>query len=1141
MFVKVSFKGLQLLSKKRIMRVTAIVAFVLLPLGLGAQNFVSQSVLSQGQFYKLTINQRGMHKLTPAWLRSLGISTGGLNPRSIRLFAGHQGMLPEPNASPRTDDLVEIPLWAWGESDGRLDESDYFLFFAEGPHRESYIPKDNAMRHSLNIYSDQNYYFLMISPQADGKRIETSPESPTPLHTIETYDELIWHEKDQINILQSGRAWFGEFFDPKRKLSFSYDIAGIDSQKPVYLRLAVLGQSYAASRFIATLNGLKAGELEVPQIFQGTYANKGEMAMADFQLALPNSSRMNLELEFVATSGMAYLDFFEINYLSPLRMRGSQLIFRSANSTLLPATRFRIADAQAASVWDITDPNRPVAIRGVPVGSNLEITVETNRLREFVAWRGTDFPLPASGIAIANQNLHGLQGCDLLILVPQALREQAERLAEFRRSHDNLDVLVVNTEQVYNEFSSGRQDLVALRDFVRMLYFRKGLRYVLLFGDASYDYKNRIPNNTNQIPVYESVKSVNPISSYSSDDFIGLLGEREGVWGDFDAETVEVGIGRLPVNTPAEAKTVVDKLIAYSQSRNALGDWRQVVVFVADDGDNNLHQKQADNLATMVDTGFQDFKVEKYFVDAFPQQNQGGARRSPVLRNLLNSRINSGALIVNFTGHGAEFGWTSEGILDISTIQSWRNPNRMPFFVTATCEFGRYDDPSRKSGAEECLLSPHGGAIGLITTTRPVYATTNFYVNQAFYEIALKPLPSGKMPRVGDIMVYTKNNSISGDINRNFALLGDPSMCLAYPKSHAVITAINGRPHRGLDTLSALERVKIEGEIRDDDDVLLPDFEGQISLQLFDKPVLKTTLGDEGPTMQFWERINTLYRGTASVKNGKFEFNFIIPKDIDYRTGPGRILLYAMHAIQNLDASGGSGLIQIGGGVQDFEPDDTPPLIEVFLENESFVDGQTVRPSPLLLVNLSDASGINTTGLGIGRDLMAIIDGDISNPLILNHLYRSETDDFTRGHAQYQFLPEEAFTPGEHTLKIIAWDAHNNFAEKEVRFRVAEKGDGIISQFLVFPNPTASHIDLSFCHNLGGNDLIINATLYSLTGAELGQWQRTITNTACVAGLRLDVSSLVAARKTGLHLLKVRVTSSSGTQAESIAKIVLLD
>jgi hypothetical protein len=1112
-------------------------AFLLLPIALMAQN----SPLAKGKFFKLSVSERGVYKIDPGLFSAMGLNPSQLNPKQVRLFAGQQGMLPEANAAKRVNQLEEIPLWASGEADGRLDAGDYFLFFAESPHRPFFDSKNQMILHQQNIYSELNYYFLQVDSQTDGLRMALNQENVSPSQVIEFYDRLIWHEKEETNILQSGRAWYGERFGFEKNLRMSYPVAGINPAVAVRCKMAVMGQSFEDSRFSLIFNGQKAGEISLPVIFPGTYSPKGETAERIFSLPLANSNRLDLELVFEANNGTAFLDYFDINVSVPLRLEGNQLIFSSIESTKFPSAIFRIQNAQQAMVWDITNPNRPFRIESLPQNNDLEIRVQTQTFREFVAVRGSNFLTPTFSGTVANQNLVGLETPDLLVIVPDVFRSQAERLAAFRRQNDGLSVLLVSPEQIYNEFSSGKQDLVAIRDFVKHLYDKaapnKPLRYVLLFGDASYDFKNRLRNNTNFIPVFESYKSLHPIFSYSSDDFIGLLEEREGIWGDFDNETVDVGIGRLPVSTVEEANILVDKLIAYSQDSESRGDWRKVISFVADDGDNNLHQIQADRLATFVDTNYFNINVKKFYVDAFPQESDGGERRSPVLRNVLNNRVNAGSLIVNFTGHGAEYGWTSEGILDIYSIRSWRNVNRLPFFVTATCEFGRYDDPSRRSGAEEIIIHPRGGGIGLITTTRPVFANTNYIVNEAFYRIALRKLPNGEMPRLGDLVRLTKNASMSGDVNRNFALLGDPSMRLAYPENRVAITSLNDKPFTGKDTLSALQKVSLKGEIQDDKAIKKTDFNGVVFLQLFEKQITKTTLGDEGPTMNYKDRENIIFRGTATVRAGEYEFNFLIPKDINYQFGQGRISLYAKS--QNSDAASDNGRICIGSGLVEYEPDDEAPLINLYLENKKFVNGQTVRSTPLLIAELSDQSGINIGGMGVGRNLMAIIDGKTDRPLFLNSLYQTEIDDFTKGKVQYQFLPEEAFSEGWHTISLVAWDNHNNFAQEEIKFRVGNPKEALISQVLTYPNPATDILFLSICHNLSGQNLTFEAELVSTDGKLISTWAHQLAESAaCIENLSLDLSQCLKGATSGLFILNIKI-SSPDTYVSSSKKILI--
>jgi hypothetical protein len=625
-----------------------------------------------------------------------------------------------------------------------------------------------------------------------------------------------------------------------------------------------------------------------------------------------------------------------------------------------------------------------------------------------------------------------------------------------------------------------------------MLYTRNPLKikYLLLFGGASFDYKNRVPNNTNFVPIYESRQSLHPIFSYSSDDYLGLLEADEGEWLETggDESDLDIGIGRLMVRNPQEAKQVVDKLIYYSNNPQTLGAWRNRVSFVADDGDGNTHQAHADELAELLEKTYPNFAPQKFFMDAFTQVSTPNGELCLDLKNQITEEVEKGTLILNYTGHGGEVGWSEEKILDIAQIRAWRNLNNLPLFVTATCEFGRYDDPFQTSGAEEALLNPRGGAIGLITTTRPVFASTNLVLNRAFYQSIFKA-NNGEMPRLGDAVRATKNLSKTGVVNRNFALLGDPSLRLAYPAQTAQITQINDLPI-GKDTLRALQNVKIEGEIQNAQGLINQDFSGIIEMELFDKRQTLQTKGTSSSAMPYQAYTALLFKGSAEVKNGKFEFNFIIPKDINYTFGKGKISFYAYNQNNTLDASNANNSLIIGGSRRNPPVDNTPPQLNLYLNDESFVSGNQVRREAVLLAKLNDLSGINISQAGLGHEIIAYLDNKTDSVFVLNDYYIADLNTFQRGSIRY---PMQNLPLGKHRLTLQVWDTYNNSNSQSLDFEVVNNPIIQLTAVKNYPNPFGSQTTFSFLHDRAGKDLEIIVEIYNTNG-KLIRTLQTIQN-----------------------------------------------
>ena len=1055
-----------------------------------AQSFANKSVLAQGNWFKIGTTQKGIYKIDYNFLKEAGMDVDNINPQNIQLFGNVGGMLPQPNNATRIDDLQENAIWVVGQDDGKFDAGDYILFYAQEAVSWNYNTTKKLFEHTQNIYSDSTFSFITVG-SSPGKRVQTQNSVAGGTQTLSVFDDYQVYEKDErVTLAQgSGREWYGELFDFDTDRSFSFDTPGLVTNTPVTITSFVMGRSALNTKFTTSLNGIALGEQAIAAQPQGTYDIKGRNNVNDFVInsqiiSSPEKLTVGLIYDKNGGNSVGYLNYLRINYQRTLQLYDKQTTFRATASLNQAITNFSVGNmSEGVVIWDITNPLTPTVQQYQLSGSQAIFGANTSTLKEFVVFQGSDFPLPESGNRIDNQDLHSLNPTNLVIISHDDFLSQAERLAEFRRSNDGLSVTVVRVKQIYNEFSSGKQDITAIRDFARMLYSRspQTFRYLLLFGDGSYDYKDRVENNTNFVPIYESRESLHPINSHSSDDYFGFFEDTEGEWiedttGD---HTLEIGIGRLPVKTLEEATNVVNKLIHYANSKSTLGSWRNRVAFVADDGDSNIHQLDANVLAERVKTNHKAFNVNKLFLDAFEQVPTPNGELAPTLKESLTQNIEKGALIINYTGHGGEIGWTEEKILDIPQINSWENYDNLPLFVTATCEFGRYDDPLRVSGAEYILLNSKGGGIGLITTTRPVFSSTNFLLSKAFYAEAFQPV-NGQMPRLGDLMIKTKNNSLRGAINRNFALLGDPSMKLAYPKHQVYVTKVNSKDTlQPQDTVKALGQVTIEGEIRSLQGSLLDNFDGTLDITVFDKEQTVNTLGNESSKMQFNERSSKIYVGKASVKAGKFSFTFIVPKDINYQFGYGKWSFYAQSNDGKTDAQGAKTNLVVGGTNPNVQKDDIPPNITLFMNDETFKNGGQVQSSATLIAKLSDESGINIAQTGVGHEITATLDGDKDNQWILNDFYSAELDTYQQGTVNY---PMRNLAKGKHQITVKAWDTHNNSNEATIDFIVTDDAILAISEVMNYPNPFSSQTTFSFNHNRAGEALEVTVQIYHRTG-----------------------------------------------------------
>lgn len=1109
------------------------------------------SVLHTGDWYKLAVEKTGVYRISFDLLKKMGINPGQINPQNLKIFGREGGMLAQPNAVPRALDLIECAIAVTGGDDGRFDRGDYILFYGEGPDDYEYDITRGIFRYENNLYSDKNFYFLTIGADA-GKRIGTSENVPGSFPVITTFQDFAFHEKDEYNVERSGREWFGEKFGPVTSHTLTFNLPGITPGSTIKVVSDVMGQSYTSASFKIFFNNVAIAEQKVSPIPSGRYSVKGLhkrdtiiLNAADVNTAGRQAHEIKYTFEKGTGFSQGYLDYVLLDVTRDLSLYENQTFFLSAASLSNPVSTFRMGGLTGdAAVWDITDHYNVQSQAYVLEGSDGTFSSATGQLKKWVVFNKT-LPEPVFVSRVANQNLSDISTPDLLIITHRDFRSEAERLALHRDAHSNTVVEVVTTEEIFNEFSGGRPDVTALRDFAKTLRDKNpsALKSILLFGKGSYDYKDRLVNNTNFVPTYQSRNSLHPLQTYASDDFFAFLEDDEGFWPESPAQhhTLDVGVGRLPVTSTEEARNVVDKIVHYETNEKTFGAWRKRIVFVADDGNSednftSLHQYQADQLATDIENNYPSFDTRRLFMGSYKKNVQPNGETVPAMADDLKRSFDQGALIINFTGHGSETVWTDERILTEKTIAELSN-DRYPFLVTATCEFGRQDDPLQISTAERSLTRKGGGSIGLVTTARPVNATTNFSLNEAFYEALFQPAPDGYLT-IGEVFQKTKNNSTSGVANRNFSLIGDPSMVLALPEYSVQVNSI--KTSSGSDTLKALSMVTARGEIHDRGGLKAEEFNGVVEATLFDKEKEFVTIGKNDPPFQYRQWDNAVFRGQATVKDGMFEFSFVVPKNIAYQVGAGKLSLYAFDPATGLDANGVNTTVRIGGSEPNVPGDATAPRIRLFMSDTTFVNGGVTASDTYLIAHLEDENGINISGYGIGNSIVARLDGE-GPQYVLNDYYVTDKDTFKKGSIRFPVL---GLTPGVHTLTVNVWDTHNNPAEASVSFRVTE-GEGIvIEEFGNYPNPFHGNSTLFFTHSRSGDDLKAQLFIFSLAGELIKSAEISIEDSEYHINL-IEFEALDQSGKKlppGLYLARLAVRSiSNGSKNEKVTKLIILN
>lgn len=1098
---------------------------------------VSNAVLSTGNWYKIAVDQTGIQKLTYQQLSELGLSPTSINPKNIRIYGMKGGMLPESLDEPRADDLQEFAIFVSGEADGSFDASDYILFYGQSPNEVKYLQNRQILWEQVHYYSNYTYYFI-TADQGEGKRVDLlSNPTETPINFVNTYNDYIHHELEERNLIGSGRMWFGEEYDLYTESSNDFNIQGLKTNEKVTLTASAAARSDVSSAFGIYINNNKELHLSIPNTNSTNPNSDYAKAKTDSAKFYPPAENLTVKVTYTKTlsSSVGWLDYYNLNFTRDLTLLNGQVSFRSFSTINTDGvTEYKLSKAnQNTRIWNVNDPMNVKELETTLNNTQLTFNHNASSLQEFVAFDGSNYYTPVLLGSVANQNLHALDNIDYIVISHPNFTEEAERLAAYHSQNSNLNTIVIEPQLIYNEFSSGAQDITAIRDFMKMLYDRRSPSldplYLLLFGDASFDFKNREENNTNFIPTWQSYESMNPVGSYVKDDYYGLL--------DGGGDTfIDVSIGRFVVSSVSQAKTTVDKTLHYaSNGPEVLGDWRNVICLVADDEDSNLHFGDAEELADSIEALMPEINIDKIYFDAYQQVSTPSGERYPDANLDLNNRVNRGALIVNYVGHGGEGGLAHERVVEISDVNSWENYNNMPVFITATCEFSRFDAPHRTSAGELVFLSEKGGGVALFTTTRATYAGANIQFNKNLYKYALTPF-DGKHYKMGNVIRLAKNASGSIENKSKFSLLGDPALGFAFPKQNIFTTAITNTKKEIIDTIQALLEVTISGEVRDFAGNKLNDFNGTLFPTVYDKASRYSTLANDLASFPADFRIqkNALYKGKAQIKNGEWSFTFIAPKDIAYQYGFGKLSFYAHN--NEVDGNGFYNNVVVGGYNQNAVADDQGPEISLYMNDYAFINGGLTDENPFLLADIFDESGINTVGSGIGHDIIATIDGN--ETFVLNDYYESGLDNYKSGNVYYPFYD---LSNGEHTITLRAWDIYNNSAVASIDFIVAESSEMAIMNLMNYPNPFISGTTFTFEHNQSGELLNVALRIYALDGKLV----QTITDFHQSEGYRFKSPSWSGTGSNGeelqgMYIYKLTITDDAGNRVEETNKLVII-
>lgn len=1053
--------------------------------------WADQSVLSDHTWYKIGVVEDGVYRLDGATLQSLGVELGTLDPERIRLFGNVAGALPEANASSRYDDLTEVAIELTGADDGTFDAQDQILFYGQGPVKLS-LGTTNTYTYERHPYTDTLYYFLCLDGSAPGLRmsgqspVEVAQETPA----INIFLDCWYHESEEISPFASGRTWYGDMITAQEGYrEFRYDMPGFVKSKPVRLTTSILGRCTSSFYYALSLNGEEVVARDsISSIKQYIF---GQEKTID-RIFTMDRDGFTLRYTILPSEQqpLLYIDYFMLNFWRELRFEGTALPFRILPSQFSAETaRVQVSGlGPEVRCWEVTDPLNPH-----PQPYQLQdgvgtFGVEGPAERRYQLFTASGIQPVASIRALPCQNLHGLPGADFLIITPRLFWDQAEALAAFHREADGLDCQVVDVAQIYNEFGTGTPDPTAVRDFIRMVYLRSNqqLRYVLLFGKGTHDYRDIKGQGNNFVPTYEVLEMPwHEVYSVCSDDYFALMGLNEGATCN---GKVDLGVGRLPVTTPEQAQDMVNKIRHYADRSATHGPWLNQHLFLADN-DQRTYIDYVEYLDRMLDTACPTTTSQKLYVDSYPVVTTPSGARIPEAHEVLMDYLEKGIGVLSYTGHGGVKGLMAELVLTNSDILALRNYDCLPFVQTATCEFSLFDNPNVVSAGELMILNPQGGAAAMLTTVRPTFQNHNQSMSKSFHE-HVYDLEDGQRLRFGDIVQRAKADSkYYLKSNISFVLFGDPALRFAYPSAEVRTSLINGA-HALSAEVTAGNTVELEGYVSSYTDRIDTLFNGEVEVRLYDKKTSFTTLGAHHDPKDYAYYHDVLFEGRASVTKGRFRITVPIPSEVNYEEGVARVSYYAYDSIRKVHASGVYSQLRVLAGT--VHQDQQGPQMTLYWDDPSFVSGEVVSRSGHLCADLLDEQGIYHYNASIGRNIVLRSDVSAYDNLILNDWFVPALDDYRKGRV---IFPIEDLKPGSHEFTLKAWDTQGNATEKTITLVIE---DGVmLAQVRTIPNPFSDEVYFSFRHGDMSEALRVRIAVYDFLGRQVAALE---TDTRSSAG-----------------------------------------
>lgn len=1119
----------------------------------GKHIYADRSVLADGNSIKIRVDSTGIYCLTYSELQEMG-----LRPEQVRVLGFGGAMLSENFSLDRIDDLPSNAFYMHTGNDGVFGQGDYILFYAIASLDWKY--SGNTYSHTRNPYSNYGYYFLSdnIGEQI---LISTAPDSTN--HDIalpvNRYTACQLHEEERINLIDpiygksgGGREWYGEQLNTeKNTLNIPFHFDNIDTSAVLTCRVEVAAKSSENSIFTGTI-GSTSRMTMCSGIPTSNFHDYAYIASLRILNAYPKNNTPNLNLNFTNTSSAStgYLNYVEMLATCHLRMSGNAIYIRNTDNigSIAPSC-YQLAETDAETqVWNFTDPQHIYRMTTYPSGDTLRFYAENSQIQQFIAIRPSDskgWRKPHVVGKVPSQNLHGIQQADLIIVTNPQFYNASLRLAEAHTQYDDMTCAVVTDEQVFNEFSSGTPDASAIRWFAKMLYDRnvesgKQPKNILLMGDGSFDNRKILSTSAPAyILTYQAVNSTNEVNAYTSDDYYAFLEDKDGVSGsEFSAPRARLrcGIGRLPVRNAQQAEDMVDKCIEYI-SNCSYGKWKQQICVLADDDDHGLHTRTAEKAGELLRSSEPNFIVNKIYLDAYTQESTASGESYPVAYNQFTNLLHNGVLYMNYSGHGSANNICNELFLTLKDVETMTNRN-LGFWLLATCNYAKYDQ-TETSSAEEAVLNPHGGAIGVFSASRTVYADQNGDLSQTVTDTLFgHATDNAYLMTLGEATAIGKNMTGNDANKMAYVLLGDPAIRLHFPTDASVISTSPA------DTLHALSKQTIEGYIR----AAEPDeqgndtatwFNGKLHVSIYDKVQTLTTRDNDEPvikdkrTMDYLDYPNRLFSGETDVVDGKFSYTFMLPKDIRYNYGNGRIVYYAYDEQNAVEAVGHDHRFIIGGSSPLEIQDTIGPELTIYLNNPEFQDGGKTHERPHFYATIADEHGINTVGSGIGHDLMLVVDNDVKQAYILNDYFVATNNSYQMGTISYRF---SELKEGPHALTFRAWDLLNNSASASLRFEVVKNLNPILFSVLTYPNPLPRYETLNIHLNFDQPDEIIKTELFisDISGKMIYHEQHTTDD-----DFQINLGQI--GMPAGIYIYKLHIQTSTGaTSSSKSGKLIVL-